>query len=61
MEQSLWLGKRGEKVMDIPFERIAKFDFIVNTVAAKEFGITIPASVMDHADIVLDENDMTID
>ena len=52
---------RGEKPMDIAFERIAKFDFIVNTVAAKEFGITIPESIIKKADMILDENHRTID
>jgi putative ABC transport system substrate-binding protein len=52
---------KGESAMNIPFQRISKFDFIVNKKAAKDFNITIPQDIIDKASIVLDENDQTID
>jgi ABC-type uncharacterized transport system substrate-binding protein len=44
---------RGEKPGDIPFERIQKFNHIVNLKAAREAGLRIPQSIIDRADIVL--------
>ncbi|MCB2205303.1 ABC transporter substrate-binding protein [bacterium] len=46
---------RGEDPADIPFERIQKFDHIVNLKAAREFGVTVPQSIIDRADKVLDD------
>ncbi len=41
---------RGESPATIPFERIRKFEMIVNLKAAKEFGITVPDHIVSQAD-----------
>ncbi len=45
---------KGTKPGDIPFERAAKFDFIVNLKTAKTLGITIPQSLRLRADRVIE-------
>lgn len=44
---------RGESPENIPFERIMKFDHIVNLEAAAKLGMTIPQHIIDRADIVI--------
>ena len=44
---------KGAKPADLPFEQARKFDFIVNLKAAKQIGLTIPASVLARADRVI--------
>jgi ABC-type uncharacterized transport system substrate-binding protein len=46
---------RGENPGEIPFERIKKFNHIVNLKAAHDAGLNIPQSVLDRADNVLNE------
>ncbi|MBF8305822.1 MAG: hypothetical protein HW398_1010, partial [Acidobacteria bacterium] len=45
---------KGRKPGDIPFERAAKFDVIVNQKTAKSIGIPIPQSVLLLADRVIE-------
>jgi len=46
---------RGESPADIPFERIKKFDMIVNMNAARDFGIVVPEEIRLKADRIIDD------
>lgn len=45
---------KGMKPADLPVEQITKYSFVVNLKAAREIGVTIPASVMLRADRVIE-------
>jgi ABC-type uncharacterized transport system substrate-binding protein len=45
---------KGAQPGDIPFERAAKFDTIVNLKTARSFGLTIPQSILLRADRVIE-------
>ena len=45
---------KGSKPGDIPFERAARFDLIVNQKTAKTLGLTIPQSILLRADRVIE-------
>ena len=44
---------KGRKPADLPVERPMKFEFIVNLIAAKHIGLTIPPNVLVRADRVI--------
>ena len=45
---------KGEKPGDIPFERAARFDLVVNLKTTKALGIAIPQSILLRADRVIE-------
>ncbi len=45
---------RGAKVGDMPIERPAKFEFVVNLKAAANLGLTIPPAILLRADEVIE-------
>ena len=44
---------KGRKPTDLPIEQPMKFDFIVNLIAAKQIGVTVPPNVVVRADTVI--------
>jgi putative ABC transport system substrate-binding protein len=44
---------KGAKPSDLPVEQAMKFEFIVNLIAAKQIGLTIPPQVLVRADRVI--------
>jgi putative ABC transport system substrate-binding protein len=45
---------KGAKVADLPVQRPIKFELVINRKAARELGLTIPASMLATADTLID-------
>jgi len=52
----LYVGRilRGARPSELPVERLAKFEFVINLSAAKKLGLTVPASFLSLADELIE-------
>jgi putative tryptophan/tyrosine transport system substrate-binding protein len=52
--KAVWVILRGAKPVELPVQLPAKFDLTVNLKTAKSLGLTVPQSIVMHADELIE-------